>query len=797
MKIATFMIILFAITIALSFSVSANVLYLSNGTDILRTYEGVTYDSIYTGTGITQVRTALAGRYIGLIANNTYIYSNDYGVSFISSLTTLPTYLTELCVSEDGQYVFIGHYEGAAPSRAYYRSTNYGQTFTGVNAVGVAYNGVIQLDCSDDGKYVTVGDFEKSIFVSSDYGVTFTIKSIYTTGYPQDIFVDTTGEKQYVASGYAENPGGVLYSLNNGSSFSISPIGNGQTSYKFGVVNGTGVYSGKTPTNVHVLKGTTNSFANYSTLTGYAFTNIAVAYDSYWYAILNNSLVYRASYTNPLSWSLIATLNSSINSIDTAKTASSVTYGICFDESVLCYNPQTISNVTYCAPIDTTVCELGCVTLFNGAGYCLGTQTTGNRTYTPYPYTVTLSNINSYVNNITNQIYIEPVIVGSADILGYYQLFFNSPTNFITATCNYTETNVLNATYNVIGNKTGWSDYCNYQINVTDYGYGILLDTDTCTDQITKNVTTDITGDFNFKFDITPRSYDIMNLSQHLVVSFKSSLNQDIIALDFYYDSANNNMCISAYESLNQTINQIGCYPYDDTYAHIEGFVDFSAHTYSLTYENQGKYYTNPINFFYNGANIHKIFVSPVDGNSVSTIGNIIVATVPTYPVIALESTPFDTLSQKYYVQYNCVYSTIGCYTSRFYHSITGTQVYNSYDEWNVCSVGINGIDSNGVPRTNSWFDTKTNTLAQSTKYLIVLGIMFGIFLTCAIIGFLAHAEMVGVIAGAVMSAFTLIVFTLPGIAWIPAWITIFLVLFTLIVGVFVVFFNKSSGGAG
>jgi len=121
------------------------------------------------------------GKYILVGGTNTSLfYSNDGGASFIQKFTS--SYWFEIKMSKSGQYqTAIG------PMNEIYISNNYGETFTIHNTSGTPGLNNAYLAMSYDGKYqsITLNQDIQGIYRSNDYGQTWNVidlSSITTPG---------------------------------------------------------------------------------------------------------------------------------------------------------------------------------------------------------------------------------------------------------------------------------------------------------------------------------------------------------------------------------------------------------------------------------------------------------------------------------------------------------------------------------------------------------------------------------------------------------------------------------------
>ena len=100
-------------------------------------------------------------------------YSNDYGITWKTSNTSFPR-LTTGCMSNYGDVIVVL----STSSSTYYKSVDYGQTFTSYSNAGL--NQLYQkMVCNDTGQFqLVLQDATNLCWYSYDYGLTFSSKVI-------------------------------------------------------------------------------------------------------------------------------------------------------------------------------------------------------------------------------------------------------------------------------------------------------------------------------------------------------------------------------------------------------------------------------------------------------------------------------------------------------------------------------------------------------------------------------------------------------------------------------------------
>jgi len=104
-------------------------------------------------------------------------------------------------MSASGQYMTVTMYA----DDVYYRSSDYGQTFTSVSLTGSFFRAAL----SASGQYQVLAANSGYSYRSSDYGVTFTATSVTGSQY-QNVAVSASGQYQTFANGSSGGGGGLL-----------------------------------------------------------------------------------------------------------------------------------------------------------------------------------------------------------------------------------------------------------------------------------------------------------------------------------------------------------------------------------------------------------------------------------------------------------------------------------------------------------------------------------------------------------------------------------------------------------
>jgi hypothetical protein len=151
------------------------------------------------------------GKYMYVESGGTLSRSDNFGTSFSAvSFPVIVNGFYQSSVSWDGQYVIIGCYD-SSPSRYVLLSTDYGITFTNITlnifpSQSAANASVLQCaTVSGNGQYMMImaGTGTNNSYRSTDFGVTWTIMSIVSQDFNEDLKLSYDG--RYGIVGAANN----------------------------------------------------------------------------------------------------------------------------------------------------------------------------------------------------------------------------------------------------------------------------------------------------------------------------------------------------------------------------------------------------------------------------------------------------------------------------------------------------------------------------------------------------------------------------------------------------------------
>lgn len=113
------------------------------------------------------------GQYV-YIARGRYItYTDDYGANWKNTPNFNGNVGRPAC-SGDGQYVYIGTYYASGVYTNFYKSTNAGATWGSPQSIYSGNSICASIHCSNSGQYIMVGSTSpRAIYISNDYGSTW------------------------------------------------------------------------------------------------------------------------------------------------------------------------------------------------------------------------------------------------------------------------------------------------------------------------------------------------------------------------------------------------------------------------------------------------------------------------------------------------------------------------------------------------------------------------------------------------------------------------------------------------
>lgn len=161
----------------------------------------------------------------GNASSSGYIYrSTNYGVSFTAVTGAGARYwVFDAAMSNDGQYQFIIGNDGITPpfTSKVYKSDNFGVSWTAVQSTQYKRS----LACSSSGQYVIMGTDGGQVWISSDYGDSWTQANLYPSGSTLWDAVAISATGQYMFAGNGAGSTYSYYSNDYGASWSQSSLG--------------------------------------------------------------------------------------------------------------------------------------------------------------------------------------------------------------------------------------------------------------------------------------------------------------------------------------------------------------------------------------------------------------------------------------------------------------------------------------------------------------------------------------------------------------------------------------------
>lgn len=401
-------------------------------------------------------------------------------------------------------------------------------------------------------------------------------------------------------------------------------------------------------------------------------------------------------------------------------------------------------------------------------------------------FTVTLSSINTYLLN--DIIYVHPLYLESRLIKGYYSIYTNLQDMYYSKVCDLNNTVALidNFAYDNI-TKNGWSSACEYKTQPflqNTFGLSLFLNNSDCVSTLTKTI--DVNNNAEFSFIAKPVSYNqpLGNLSSCFLIGLRSSQDEDLTPIKLCYDYPNSLLKLYAYNPSETLIFNI---PYVNTYVNVTQYVDFDDKSYSLRLKDYDSniYLSEKINFYYaSPLDIGKIIISPIDDSSSSYIDNIVIKDVSDYPTLFLYNGSFN-------ISDNCDYSTIKCYTTRFFLT-SSEQIYNNFEDISLCSTYYDEYGTNTLTGESHLDSNIGEGLSTTTKYIIVIISVVLLFGVCLAVGFAYNNAIVGMVTGGFLAVSVIFFFTL--IEWIPILFLVTIIIVSVAIAIIgSIFVNKNN----
>lgn len=164
---------------------------------------------------------------------NTLYTSSDYGTTWNQKATPFNSNPVFLACSSNRQYIFSAESNG----KSVFVSNNFGDSF---NSITLSLGSISCGDCNDSGQYVLVTGQQAPLYISTNFGASFTTVSTFGTNRPWFVVsVNSSGQYMFVQieqdnSGYlSTNYGSTWSNLNFGTFRAISAMISNSGQYIF------------------------------------------------------------------------------------------------------------------------------------------------------------------------------------------------------------------------------------------------------------------------------------------------------------------------------------------------------------------------------------------------------------------------------------------------------------------------------------------------------------------------------------------------------------------------------------
>lgn len=302
----------------------------------------------------------------------------------------------------------------------------------------------------------------------------------------------------------------------------------------------------------------------------------------------------------------------------------------------------------------------------------------------------------------------------------------------------------------------------------------------------TENVNTTLTKSFN---SLGTAGYvEVSVLPKHEIpttIIFKDSIGNQITNYTLIRNSTIKELCVYEKNNSVSTYCDYSINNYDDlSSVNLRTDYNFDTDTYTAT-------------ILFNRLQDNTRSVQPKSFTQLDVSSIDIVSTDATYYSTYVKSynvpTAFSITSRQDYNYLRCTYSSNGCRVVRTYNNNNGIADNTNYYDYQVC---IGALNVNSVTTTTSV--NQLPELSAGAKIFIILAVVMIVIIGFSIGGYAMGNPFIGMVVGATLGLFTLIVSSIPDAPFIggftPVWVVILIALFIILIGSFLLV-RKTQGG--
>ena len=240
-SIAANALLSFIVVTAPSFSGNVSPDYIYRSTDYGSTFSPLTNSPIAIWQCITSSATGqylVAGQSDSLFLK--LYYSTNYGTDWTQCNGTDDCYWSSVVSSSDGSKVVAMGTNSQTNVINIFTSNDYGENFTnmGLIAENIYFN---QMACNATGQYIFVTAGQNGIYVSSDYGVTWTLTGANIANNESYYAINISSTGQYILTS-DNSTSSTYFSTDYGNTWTKTNESAGNLDYQSIAVSGTGEY---------------------------------------------------------------------------------------------------------------------------------------------------------------------------------------------------------------------------------------------------------------------------------------------------------------------------------------------------------------------------------------------------------------------------------------------------------------------------------------------------------------------------------------------------------------------------